>query len=93
MLVASAICIAAAKENKPKPGQLQQKTDTPHRHIYSGGFANDFASSSVDLNQDGQPDNQQTYNMLPSSNPNYPYVYTSHDALLHISSRVINHLT
>ncbi len=75
MLVASAICIAAAKENKPKPDQLQLKTDTPHRHIYSGGFANDFASNSVDLNQDGQPDNQQTYNILPSPpNPNYPYV-------------------
>ena len=36
----------------------EQKSQEVH-HIYSDGFSNDFASNSVDLDRDGQPDNHQ----------------------------------
>ena len=57
------------------------------RQFYSGGFANDFFSSSVDLNQDGQPDNQQLFYNDPagvaavgssSSFMAYPYSYPNY---------------
>jgi len=42
----------------------------------SGGFENDFAQSSVDLNQDGMPDNYQVFPTVYS----YPY-YAGYSAI------------
>ena len=72
-----ALVLSSAEANSDPLGQ--PKSHQAH-HIYSGGFANDFASSSIDLNQDGQPDNQQQqqaqfYNSAGASFyafPNYP---------------------
>ena len=75
-------CVLTAQEKLA----LDQESRAP-RQFYSGGFNNDFISSSVDLNQDGQPDNQQLFyngavpgtvgsspffTAYPYSYPNYP---------------------
>ena len=75
-------CVLAAQE---KPAASDEESRVP-RQFYSGGFANDFFSSSVDLNQDGQPDNHQLFYNDPagaaagssSSFMAYPYSYPNY---------------
>ena len=75
-------CIWADLKKSAPPEDQESRAP---RQVYSGGFANDFFSSSVDLNQDGQPDNQQLfYNGVPgaigssSSFTAYPYSYPNY---------------